>query len=76
MKLKKDKEQVFWEINARCQTAAKLSLDNALGYGQAMGPVSNAVSQAIAMAVAEGFKVLMENQYTDEDFERDLTLRP
>jgi hypothetical protein len=65
-----------WKIRADHQAAAKLQMDMSLGYGQAMGPVSQAVSDAIAAAVTAGIKRAIEEMYTDEDFERDLSLRP
>ena len=37
-------------------------------------PISDALSRAIGQAVAEGFRTMMENQYTDEDFEQDIGL--
>lgn len=32
------------------------------------------IGYTISMAIANAFKVMMEDLYTDEDFERDMTL--
>lgn len=72
MKFKKDKYQVADEIRSRALKISKMSLDMDLGYGHAIGPMG----EAIAKAVSEGFAVMMENEYTDDDFEHDLTLKP
>lgn len=74
MRLKKPVDQIYWEINGRAQSQAKSAL-SALGYGGPMDQISNTLAQAIATAVAEGFRVMMENQYTDDDFEKDMTLK-
>lgn len=73
MRFKKPAESVQWEIMSRAQSQAKASLGT-LGYGGPMDQIQTAISQAIAMAVMEGFKVMMENEYTDADFERDIGL--
>ena len=76
MRFKKPIEQLQWDIHARAQSAASSALQNGFGYNnQAMQPLTQAISQAIAMAVAESFKVMMEQQYTDEDFEKDIGLK-
>jgi len=76
MKLKRPAQEVSYEIQARAQSAAKQAMSQMNPYGTSpMSPMVDMVTQAIAMAVAEGFRVMMEAQYTDEDFERDLGLK-
>lgn len=76
MKFKKPVEMLQWDIQARAQSAANTALQNGFGYNnQAMQPMTNAIAQAISMAIAEGFRTMMEAQYTDDDFERDLGLK-
>lgn len=76
MKFKKPVEMLQWDIHARAMSAANSALQNGFGYNnQAMQPLVNAIAQAIAQATAESFRVMMEQQYTDEDFERDIGLK-
>lgn len=76
MKFKKDRLQVEWDIAADAEAAAKYSLQNDLGGSPAMGPVTDAVSKAIGQAVRAAFRTLLDNQYTDDDFEKDIGLKP
>lgn len=79
MRLKKNQWDVQAEIQSRAQNAAQTILYQMTGtYGSNSSPASSMVdmiSKAIAAAVAEGFQVLIQNQYTDDDFERDLELK-
>lgn len=48
------------------------------GYSLTGQPLNAAIAQMISMSVMsvmEGIRALVEEQYTDEDFEKDLTLR-
>lgn len=75
MRFKKDKEEVLREIQARASGCISYELQN-INMQVNMGSVAYSFQNAIAKAVAEGFRVMIENQYTDDDFERDLTLKP
>lgn len=76
--LKKPKEQVLSEINSRAMAACSYNLQQNLGHAMHMdsNSVAYALQSAIATAITEGFKVLLENQYTDEMFENDIGLKP
>lgn len=78
MMLKKPRHEVLNLIRANAQATVYSSLVNNLGYAMKIdhNSVANAMAQAIADAVESGFQTLLENQYTDADFERDLTLKP
>ncbi len=78
MILKKDKETVLSEINSRVDAAIHNDLQNAFGPGLRLDTHSliYTLKSAIASGVEEGFRVLLENRYTDDDFEKDLTLKP
>ena len=78
MNLKKPKEQVLSEIQARAAGSVSSHLRNNLGDSLRIdtSSLTYILQNAIAMAVTEGFRTLLENQYTDDDFERDLTLKP
>lgn len=73
--LKKTKQQVLDEIRMRATSSCYSTL---VSYNPNisvdMTSFSYALQQAIGSAVAEGFRTLLENQYTDADFESDLTL--
>ena len=87
---KKSKEDVLAEVHARCYGNIQYHLQNDLNnllklennYNGSPSislnstQMSIAIAHAISRAVQEGFRVVLENQYTDEDLERDLTLSP
>lgn len=64
MIFKKHKDEVIEEIY--------WTISNSLREGLNLGQQPH---EAIASAVAESFKILIDNQYTDEDFEQDITLK-
>lgn len=88
LKFKKNKQEVLNDIQNRANNVAYNQLYGALSnllkldsnsYG---GPsikldsqqMTFAIQNAIAAAVVEGFRSMLENEYTDEDFEKDLTI--
>lgn len=75
MNFKKSKEEVLNEIQARAGAVVYSDFAN-MNMRVDTQSVAYVFQQAIAKAVAEGFRVILENQYTDDDFERDLTLKP
>ncbi len=76
MILKKQKEEVLNTINANVHSIVYSQLSQ-LTYNQqvSMQALQQAIQNAISMGVEEGFRTLLENQYTDDDFERDITLK-
>ena len=78
MMLKKPRREVLGLIRANAQGAVYSSLANNLGYAMKIdqNSVANAMAQAIADAIEIGFETLLDNHYSDEEFERDLTLKP
>lgn len=74
MMLKKPKQQVLDEIQARAAGAISYELQN-MQLQVNMGSAAWTLQQAIAKAIAEGFKVMIENQYSDAEFEEDLGLK-
>lgn len=77
MMLKKPKQQVLDEIYNAAESKIRYNLQNNLGAGLQMnvGSVTYAIQQAIADAVREGFSVMIDNIYTDAEFEEDIGLR-
>lgn len=75
MMLKKPKEQVLEEIQARAAAVVYNDFAN-MNMRVDTQSVTWTFQQAIAKAVAEGFRVLLENQYSDEMFENDIGLKP
>jgi hypothetical protein len=75
MNFKKPKQQVLDEIQARAGSAIYSELQN-MNMRIDMGSAAYGLQQAIAKAIAEGFKCMMENQYTDQEFESDIGLKP
>lgn len=75
MNFKKPKQEVLNEIQARAQQAMQYELS-----GMHMMIDTNSfvwqLQTAISKGIAEGFKVMMENQYTDQEFEQDIGLKP
>lgn len=86
MKLKKSIQDVQYQIQSQATSIAANSINYAFqqiyGYdsggqqNQVNETMKNAIAKAIGLAVAESFRVLMENQYTDNDFEKDIGLTP
>ncbi len=77
MMLKKSKDEVLKEINAAAMSATYSELSNNLGNLKVdTGSLTYALQRAIASAVEAGFEVLLESRYTDDDFEKDITLKP
>ena len=67
MRLKKDKYQILTEIT----NVARVNLDP---YSMGNSP-KQAIENAINIAIYNAFNVLLDNVYTDEEFEKDLTIR-
>lgn len=76
MMLKKPKEDVLREIQSRALSASMNSLNSSTGLEIRMESMIYQIQTSIAAAVTEGFKVLIENQYSDEMFENDIGLKP
>lgn len=75
MILKKNKEEVLKEIQDRASASISSDL-RYLNMSIDMNSVAWGLQNAIAKAVTEGFRTLLENQYTDDDFEKDIDLNP
>jgi hypothetical protein len=78
MKLKKNLHIILDEIQNDAYCAAKNKFDAMCGYNSNGSPAilnSDALSRMIADAVRSGVETLVENQYTDEDFESDIGLK-
>ena len=78
MNLKKDKYSVIRDVEARVICAVNNEL-NALSYNAAnisMNDLKGRIANAITKGVGDGIMALLENMYTDDDFEKDLTLKP
>lgn len=73
--LKKSKEDVLNEIRSQAMNATYNSMNQSQKLQVDTSPIMFMIQSAIAEAVAAGFRTLLENQYTDDDFERDLTLK-
>lgn len=78
MKFKKDKSMVFYEI----ENQVKLEVEKAFQtrppqyYGEKVNiNVTDIIQEAIVKGVSAGLETLLENEYTDEDFEKDINLR-
>lgn len=72
---KKSKEAVLDDI----RNAASAAVYNELTYNFNLSFNKNdmvfSLQIAMAKAVEEGFRSMLDNQYTDDDFENDITLR-
>ena len=73
MKLKKSREEVLEQIRVNASAMVSSKLYN-LNMRVDPNSFSYQLQDMIASSIAEGFRVLLDNQYTDEDFERDMTL--
>ncbi len=76
MHLNKSKSQIVTDIMWRVQS----KMTEQLAYlhfsdNTNLSTFKNSVAQAVSMAVADGFRELLHNIYTNEEFEQDLGLR-
>lgn len=76
MRFKKTRQEVINEIRGRVSCQAYNQL-NSIQYNMKFdsNSIINALNMALSEAITEGFRVLLENEYTDEDFERDMNLK-
>jgi hypothetical protein len=77
MNFKKPKQQVLDEAQMRAEDRIRGVLRNTLFQGASMDPNStiNLLTFAISQGIAEALKSMMENVYTDQEFEEDIGLR-
>ena len=75
--LKKSKQQVLDEINRAAMAACSSNLQSTFGPGLRVdtGSMMYGLQSAIAQAVTAGFDTLMNNIYSNQEFEEDMTLR-
>ena len=76
MMFKKPKEQVLSEIKWRVDSEVHQRLSSYTYNGHLdMNNLQVAIQAAITAGIEESFRVMIENVYTDAEFEEDLTLR-
>ena len=82
MNFKKPKDDLINEVYYRVDNTLRHILHShspyGYGYGDPRGrghPGDEAMLHAITYAVTEAIKVVIENTYTDQEFEEDLGLR-
>jgi hypothetical protein len=74
MRLRKTKEEVLSEIYSRVSGSVSGQLYN-LNLNNGSNGMQYVIQQAIATGVADAFRCLLDNQYTDDDFEKDMQLK-
>lgn len=67
MNYTKPKEQLISEVYSRVYGVASSNMYNLQGQ-----PLGNAISSAIAAGIQEAVRTLLENTYTDQQFEEDI----
>lgn len=67
----RDKDRALSEIMTAAEAEAQYQSHLMQGL-----PISNALAQIIGAAVAAGIRKAIEVQYTQDDFEKDMTLKP
>ena len=72
MRFKKDKEQVLYDAMIEAEHAAN-AVTSQISYSS-VDSIQNLISQAIARGIMAGLRSLLNNQYTEEDFEKDIGL--
>jgi hypothetical protein len=77
MMFKKPKQDVLDEIFMVVDNKINYTLQSNLGSSINIntGSVSYAIKQAIAEGIREAFSVMIDNVYTDAEFEEDIGLR-
>lgn len=74
MNFKKRKEDVLVEIQRRAEASISSDLYN-MNMRMDTSSFAYQLQTAIGKAIAEGFKVMMENTYSDQEFEKDIGIR-
>lgn len=76
MILKKNQEELLNLIHSNVYSALYNDL-NILSHNDrvSMNDLHYCIQAAISTGVQEGFRTLLENQYTDEEFEQDIGLK-
>lgn len=78
MNFKKSRQEVLDQIKANSSAAIYNHLNNSLGSSIKVdaGSMVYVLQEAISRAITAGFQTMLENEYSDEDFEKDITLKP
>jgi hypothetical protein len=69
----KSRDEVLKEVKDRVYLTISYNMTNV--HNQSMSNIGYTIQNAIADGITEGIKVLMENTYTDQQFEQDIKLR-
>jgi len=72
MNYTKSKEQLLSEIRVNAYSAISIHMGNLNSTPH--GSIHNAIMSAITEGIVEAFETLIENTYTDQQFEQDLKL--
>lgn len=78
MMFKKDQEALLASIYSNSRARIHNHLTSNLGPHAAIEPgdMTYIIQEAIAMAIEEAFRTMLEARYTDDDFEKDVGLKP
>jgi hypothetical protein len=79
MNFKKPKDEVVNDIYYRVESALRYTLESQSayrypGYGRSPRDHDEAMVRAITVAITEAMRTLVDNVYTDAEFEEDLGL--
>ena len=82
MNFKKRKEDIINDVFRRVEDTLHYTMRSHVPYGyenryhnRRPYPEDDAMMRAITLAITEGIKIVVDNVYTDDDFEKDLGLR-
>lgn len=75
MNFKKDKVSLLNEIQSKTHSMISSTLSSRIHSDSGPNSVRYAMEEAISVGIREAFRVLIENTYTDQEFEEDLKLR-
>ena len=76
MNFRVDKQELLNKIRGDAQNASMSYLYQLTSGNEiTMYQLRDAIANAIADAVEQGFSTMLENRYTDEDFENDVGLK-
>lgn len=75
MRLSKSKEAIVETVRGSVANYLKYNVSVMVNDYDNLVTIKSRLSDLVANAVAEGIRVAFENMYTDEDFEKDLTLK-
>ena len=67
-------DEVYYRVNSSLRTTMYETMIRSYGHQPEIGPVLESLLHAVSIAMREATKTIIENVYTDAEFEEDIGL--